>query len=71
MDGWILGRTSGIPRIFFCRGGRHHKEERAWDRDHRTHSLIFDYYYSGRGNVDNSDDSGSLLVNCNSYIGRE
>ena len=22
VDGWILGRTSGIPRICFCRGGR-------------------------------------------------
>ena len=21
VDGWILGRTSGIPRRFFCRGG--------------------------------------------------
>ena len=32
------------PADFFCRGGSNHKGERAWDPDHRTHSLIFDYY---------------------------
>ena len=34
---------SGIPRIFFCMDG-----ERSWDQDHRTHSLIFDYYYKSK-----------------------
>ena len=39
------------PHIFFCRGRRHRKEERAWDRDHRTHSLIFDYYWLNNNSV--------------------
>ena len=43
---WILGRVSGIPGRF-CRGWLHHRQlgkgERAWDREHRTHSLIFNY----------------------------
>ena len=41
LNEWILGRVSGM-------GWWHHhqlgKEERAWDRDHRTHFLIFDHY---------------------------
>ena len=40
MDGWIWHP----PPQMFCRGRWHHKGERAWDRDHQTHSLIFDYY---------------------------
>ena len=47
LNEWILGRVSGIPRRF-CRGGWHHhplsEGERAWDRDHWTHPLIFDYH---------------------------
>ena len=46
LNEWILGRVSGIPGRF-CRGGYHHqlgKGERAWYRDHRTLSLIFNYY---------------------------
>ena len=41
---WILRRTSGIPRRFFLQGQMTSQRERAWVRDHRTHSLIFDYY---------------------------
>ena len=44
---WILGCVSGIPRRFWRRRWHHHqlgKGEGAWDQDHLTHSLIFDYY---------------------------
>ena len=43
MGQWFLGRTSGIPRRFFLQGRMTSQRERAWNRDHRTHSLIFDY----------------------------
>ena len=42
---WILGRTSGIPADFFAGTDDITKErERSWNGDHRTHSIIFDYY---------------------------
>ena len=45
LNEWILGRISGIPADFA--GGDDiitKGERRARDRDHRTHSLVFDYY---------------------------
>ena len=45
MGGCILGRVSGIPADFFAGADRrHHKGDRAWDGDHRTHCPYqFDY----------------------------